>query len=63
MANVWAYFRHPGGLLGLAPGTPPLGSPRESVLAGPGLPLPRKRSSPLHFGPSAPNGDGKGKLT
>ena len=63
MANVWAFFRHPSGASGIAPGTPPLGSPRESLLAGPGLPLPRRRSSPLPQALSVSTGASKGKLT
>ncbi|KAK9821443.1 hypothetical protein WJX81_007458 [Elliptochloris bilobata] len=63
MANVWAYFRHPSGGANIAPGTPPLGSPRESLLAGPGLPLPRRRSSPLPVALNASSGSSKGKLT
>jgi len=63
MANVWAYFRHPSGPAALGPGTPLLDSPHESGAAGPGLSLPRRRSSPL---PTAvyTNGSGsKGKQT
>ena len=64
MANVWAYFRHPSGpAAALGPDTSLLDSLHESVASGPGLPLPRRRSSPL---PTAvyTNGSGsKGKQT